>query len=86
MRYVQIDLRLRLKQMSNVLFNFRELKTKVDKTALHIASTEGHLDVVEVLLQCDLDINAQDMVRKFETCIPNSISILICYVDGPAAH
>ena len=41
----------------------RDARTKVDRTPLHVASQEGHLDIVNLLLQHSADIDAKDMVR-----------------------
>lgn len=40
----------------------RDARTKVDRTPLHVASQEGHLDIVELLIRNGADIEAKDMV------------------------
>ncbi len=36
--------------------------TKVDKTPLHVAATEGYTEVMEVLLRARCDVDAEDLV------------------------
>ncbi len=36
----------------------------MEKTPLHVAATEGHLDVMEVLLKARCDVNSVDLVRR----------------------
>ena len=43
----------------------KDARTKVDKTPVHIASQEGHSDVLELLLKNGCDVEAVDMVRCF---------------------
>ena len=42
----------------------RDARTKVDRTPLHVASQEGHIDIVNLLLQHSADIDAKDMVGQ----------------------
>ena len=42
----------------------RDARTKVDRTPLHVASQEGHLEIVNLLLQHSADIDAKDMVKS----------------------
>ncbi|KAL3310870.1 hypothetical protein Ciccas_010559 [Cichlidogyrus casuarinus] len=39
-----------------------DARTKVDKTALHLASQKGYLDIVQLLLNFGADVNAKDML------------------------
>ena len=41
----------------------RDARTKVDKTALHLAAYEGHNDVVILLIKYGALIEARDMLR-----------------------
>lgn len=40
----------------------RDARTKVEKTALHLAASGGHPNVVELLLQTNAEVNCVDMV------------------------
>lgn len=40
----------------------RDARTKVDRTPLHVAAQEGHVDIVELLVNHQADIDAKDMV------------------------
>ena len=40
----------------------RDARTKVDRTPLHVAAQEGHLDIVNLLVRNGADIDAKDMV------------------------
>ena len=41
----------------------RDARTKVDRTPLHVAAQEGHLEIVNLLVRNGADIDAKDMVR-----------------------
>ena len=40
----------------------RDARTKVDKSPLHLAATEGFTNIVELLLMNRADVNGRDMV------------------------
>lgn len=40
----------------------RDAKTKVEKTALHLAAGGGHSSIIELLLNANSDANPKDMV------------------------
>jgi ankyrin repeat protein len=40
----------------------RDARTKVEKTALHLACSEGHSDIVEMLLSMKSEVHCRDMV------------------------
>ena len=42
----------------------RDARTKVEKTALHLAASGGHADIVELLLAANAEVNCQDMVSE----------------------
>ena len=44
----------------------RDARTKVDKSALHLAATEGFTNIVELLLMNRTEVNCRDMVRRME--------------------
>ena len=48
----------------------RDARTKVEKTALHLAACSGNSDIVELLLKANSEVNCADMVRR---------SITICF-------
>lgn len=48
----------------------RDARTKVEKTALHLAACGGHADVVELLLQSNAEVNCVDMVIAFLSMKP----------------
>ena len=41
----------------------RDTRTKVDRTPLHVAAQEGHLDIVNLLIMHGADIDAKDLLR-----------------------
>jgi len=43
---------------------FKDARNKVDRTPLHLAASEGHYQVAEVLIKYRVDINTIDMVGK----------------------
>ncbi len=40
----------------------KDSRTKVEKTPLHVAATEGCVDVMEVLLKARCEVDAMDLV------------------------
>ena len=42
----------------------RDARTKVEKTALHLAACSGNSDIVELLLKANAEVNCLDMVRS----------------------
>lgn len=46
----------------------RDARTKVDRTPLHVAAQEGHLDIVDLLIRNGADIEAKDMVTVDRCC------------------
>lgn len=53
-----------------------EPRSKVDKTPLHLACQEGHLEVVRHLLSNGADLTAVDMVCRF---VDYSVNTLIFF-------
>ena len=47
----------------------RDARTKVDRTPLHVAAQEGHLEVVDLLLRNGADVEAKDMVGHWGFCV-----------------
>ena len=47
----------------------RDARTKVDRTPLHVAAQEGHLEVVDLLLRNGADVEAKDMVGHGGFCV-----------------
>ena len=43
----------------------KDARTKVDKTPLHLAATEGHSCLVDVLLRTGAEVDSKDMVSTF---------------------
>ena len=41
----------------------KNARTKVDRTPLHFAVYEGHVQIVELLLNNKCEVDAKDMVR-----------------------
>ena len=46
----------------------RDARTKVEKTALHLAACAGNSDIVELLLKANSEVNCADMVRSITIC------------------
>lgn len=40
----------------------KDARTKVDRTPLHLATYEGHLQIVDTLIKHGADIDCRDMV------------------------
>ena len=43
----------------------RDARTKVDKTALHLAASGGHSSIIELLLTANAEVNPPDMVITY---------------------
>lgn len=41
----------------------RDARNKVDRTPLHVTATEGHVDILKLLLKHGVDVDAVDMVH-----------------------
>ena len=40
----------------------RDARTKVEKTALHLAASGGHSSIIELLLNANAEVDPKDMV------------------------
>ena len=55
----------------------RDAKTKVEKTALHLAAGGGHSSIIELLLNANSEANPKDMVcSKFVSSLPSPAAVL----------
>ena len=55
----------------------RDARTKVEKTALHLAACAGNSDIVELLLKANSEVNCADMVSITMCVFSKSLSLLL---------
>ena len=58
----------------------RDARTKVDRTPLHVAAQEGHLEIVNLLVRNGADIDAKDMVRGLAIVQSEPDILLVVFV------
>ena len=58
----------------------RDARTKVDRTPLHVAAQEGHIEIVNLLVRNGADIDAKDMVRGLAIVQSEPDILLVVFV------
>ena len=58
----------------------RDARTKLDRTPLHVAAQEGHLEIVNLLVRNGADIDAKDMVRGLAIVQSEPDILLVVFV------